>query len=70
MIKAIIALVFGIIGAVAYKLCIPVMFLLIGCKLWYEPYTWSWFSTIMVPLFCGACGLFAAAIAEDIVEGL
>lgn len=27
MIKSIIALVFGLIGAVAYKLCVPVMFL-------------------------------------------
>lgn len=68
MIKAVIALILGMIGAAAYKLCIPVMFLLIGCKLWYKPYTWSWPSTIIVPLICGFCGLIAAAIAEDILE--
>jgi hypothetical protein len=68
MIKAIIAIIFGIIGKVVYKLCIPVMFLLIACKLWYTPYTWSWLSTIGVPLICGACGFIATLIAEDIVD--
>ena len=68
MIKGIIAFMFGIIGAIVYKLCVPVMFLLIACKLWYEPYTWSCFSTIFVPLGCGACGFIATIIAEDIVE--
>ena len=68
MIKSIIALVFGFIGAVAYTLCVPVMFLLIACKLWYEPYTWNWLSTIFVPLGCGACGFIAVLIANDIVE--
>jgi hypothetical protein len=68
MIKAIIAIVFGIIGKIAYKLCIPVMFLLIACKLWYEPYTWSWLNTIIVPLGCGVCGFIAVLIAEDIVD--
>ena len=68
MIKCIIALVFGFIGALAYKLCAPVMFLLIACKLWYEPYTWSWLNTIVVPLGCGVCGFIAVLIAQDIVE--
>ena len=68
MIKGILALVFGLIGAVAYKLCVPVMFLLIACKLWYEPYAWSWLDTIIVHLGCGVCGFFAVLIAQDIVE--
>ena len=68
MIKTIIALVFGIIGAVAYKLCVPVMVLLISCKLWNAHYTWGWLATIIVPLSCGACGLIAVLIAKDIVE--
>jgi hypothetical protein len=68
MIKGIIALIFGIVGAIVYKLCIPVMFLLIACKLWYEPYTWTWFETIFVPFACGVCGFIAVLIAKDIVE--
>ena len=68
MIKAIIAIIFGIIGRIVYKLCVPVMFLLIACKLWYKPYTWNWLSTIIVPLGCGVCGFIATLIAEDIVE--
>lgn len=68
MIKGIIALILGIIGAIAYKLCVPVMFLLIACKLWYEPYTWNWLNTIFVPLGCGACGFIAVLIAKDIVD--
>jgi hypothetical protein len=68
MLKGIIALIFGIVGAVVYKLCIPVMFLLIACKLWYEPYTWTWLNTIVVPLGCGVCGFIAVLIAKDIVE--
>lgn len=68
MIKAIIALVFGLIGAVVYKLCVPVMFLLIACKLWYEPYTWSWLNTIVVPLSSGVCGFLAVLIAHDMEE--
>lgn len=66
MIKYIIALVLGFIGAVAYKLCVPVMFLLIACKLWYEPFTWNWLNVIAVPLCWGVCGFFATLIAEDI----
>jgi hypothetical protein len=68
MIKGLIVLILGIVGAVAYKLCIPVMFLLIVCKLFYAPYTWSWFNTIIVPLGCGFCGLLAVAIVKNIVE--
>ena len=68
MIKGIIALIFSIVGAVVYKLCIPVMFLLIACKLWYESYTWTWFETIFVPLVCGVCGFLAVLIAKVIVE--
>lgn len=68
MIKGIIALIFSIVGAVVYKLCIPVMFLLVACKIWYEPYTWGWGKTIFVPLVCGACGFIAVLIAKGIVE--
>lgn len=69
MIRGIIALVLELIGAMAFKLCVPVMFLLIACKLWYEPFTWNWLNTIVVPLACGGCGFFAVLIAEDIAEG-
>lgn len=58
MIKDIILLAIGLSRSFAYKLCIPVMFLLIACKLWYEPYTWNWAKTIIVPLGCGICGMF------------
>lgn len=68
MIKALFALILGIIGRVAYKLCVPVMFLLIACKLWYAPYTWNWLTTIGVPIGCGVCGGLAILIAEDIIE--
>lgn len=68
MIKGIIALILGFVGAAICKLCIPVMSILVACKLWYEPYSWSWFSTIVVPLACGACGFCATLIAEDILE--
>lgn len=68
MLKDIIILIIGLIGAVAYKLCVPVMFLLIACKLWYEPYTWGWIKTIFVPLTCGLGGVIAVLIAKDIAE--
>lgn len=68
MIKDLIILIIGLVGGVVYKLCVPAMFLLIACKLWYAPYTWSWLATITVPLVCGVCGLFTALIVKEIEE--
>ena len=68
MIKGIIALILGLVGVVVYKLCVPAMFLLIACKLWYAPYTWSWLNTIIFPLGCGACGFILVLIVQNILE--
>jgi len=68
MVKTIIAFMLVLIGTLAYRLCVPVMFLLVACKLWYEPYTWNWLDTIIVPLVCGACGFIAVLIAHDMVD--
>jgi len=68
MIKTIVAFVLVLIGTLAYRLCVPVMFLLVACKLWYEPYTWNWLNTIIVPLTCGACGFLAVLIAHDMAD--
>lgn len=64
MLEKIIIIIAGLIGAVAYKLCVPFMFILVACKLWYEPYAWSWLATIFIPLLCGTCGFFIAVIAK------
>ena len=68
MIKSILLLVIWLIGTVIYKVCVPVMFLLIVCKLWYKPYSWSWLNTILVPLGCWVCGIILAAIAKTYLE--
>lgn len=68
MFKSILLLVIGLIGMAVYKLCVPVMFLLIACKSWYEPCSWSWASTIIIPLGCGLCGIILAAIVKVSLE--
>lgn len=64
MLEKIIILVAGLIGAVVCRLCVPVMFILVACKLWYEPYAWSWLATIIIPLVCGGCGFFVAILVK------
>ncbi len=69
-ILAILCAIFAVVGAVAYKLCIPATLVLVACKIWYAPYSWSWLATILVPLGCGALGFVLCVLIKIWVEKL
>ena len=66
--KTFINCVLMIVGALAYKLCIPALIIMVACKIWYEPYSWNWLNTIVVPLGCGASGFLMCLIGRCGIE--
>lgn len=58
------------VGALLYKVCIPVMFVLIACKIWVDTYTWSWVLSIIVPLGAGALGFILCLIAKVGIDNI
>ena len=63
-IKEFFVMVLALIGAVAYRLCVPATLVLIACKIWYKPYIWGWVSTIIVPMGCGAIGFIICVLVK------
>lgn len=61
---AIIANVFKII----YKLTIPVLCIMIICKIWISSFTLSWLATILIPVASGIISLMIMSLCVGIIN--
>lgn len=61
---AIIANVFNIIN----KLTIPVLCIMIICKIWISSFTLSWLATILIPVASGIISLMIMALCVGIIK--
>lgn len=63
-ILAIIANIFRIV----YKLTIPVLCIMIICKIWVSSFTLSWLATILIPVASGIISLVIMALCVEIIN--
>lgn len=61
---AIIANVFNIIN----KLTIPVLCIMIICKIWISSFTLSWLATILIPVASGIISLMIMSLCVGIIN--
>ena len=61
---AVIANVFKII----YKLTIPVLCIMIICKIWVNSFTLSWIATILIPVASGIISLMIMSLCVGIIN--
>lgn len=63
-ILAIIANIFRIV----YKLTIPVLCIMIICKIWISSFTLSWLATILIPVASGIVSLMIMSLCVGIID--